>query len=117
MIGPSTRAITVMVANGTADPLFDSDWEFRRLPFDAVVSVSSISTALGVLRQVTLGTDAQGNESPVMAGGTAGVFVQNKDDFDTFLGSAGDQIRIRYRETIAGTPSVMTVVKIQPIQG
>ncbi len=115
MIGPSTRVITVMVANGTADPLFDSDWTFRRLPFNALVSISSISTAVGVVRQVTLGSDTQGEESPVQGGGTAGTFVQNKDDFDSFLGSAGDQIRIRYRETAAGTPSVMTVIRIQPL--
>ena len=116
-MGPTLRRVTTMSANGTADPIQDADWIFRRLPFDAAIAIADDTTGAAgtVLRQVTIGSDVQAQESPVSAGGTAGVFPNQDADFDGYVGARGDQIRVVYRETAAATPSVNTVVKLTPL--
>ena len=115
MLGPTFRRTTALAANATADPLFDGDWQFRRLPFNAMIQVIDNCTTVDVVRQVVVGSDQQGQEAPCTGGGTAGVFDNNKDNADVFLGAAGDQIRVIYRETAGAAATVNTVVRLQPI--
>ena len=116
-MGPTLRRVTAMTANGTADPIQDADWIYRRLPFNASIAIADDTTGASgtVLRQVTIGSDVQGQEAPVSAGGTAGVFPNQEADFDGYVGAIGDQIRVVYRETAGATPSVNTVIKLTPI--
>lgn len=118
-MGPSFRRTTVMVASSAADPINDSPaWIYSRLPFAAAISFAIVNTgaASGVLMTFVIGSDTQlGPEFPVPVGGTAGVFPNQDGDFMQFLGAAGDKLTLLLRETAAATPSVMTVINLQPL--
>jgi hypothetical protein len=104
---------TLMTANGTASPLSGSQYEF--LPFDARVEIAMTSSVVSqVLATVYSGSDVLMEEGPV-AFATLGQQPKYPDDFllvDDAL--AGDRLKILLREFAAGTPTVMTVVRITP---
>jgi hypothetical protein len=112
---PTFRRVTTMTANGTATPLQDAAWTYRRLPFAAAVQVWQKSTDANVVAQIVIGSDEVQQESPVGGGGTAGTFPDQLPLLDTYYGQQGDEIRIGLRETAGGTPSVNTLVIITPI--
>jgi hypothetical protein len=101
---------TVMTASGTATPLSGNQYEY--LPFDAFVEIAVQASATGVLATVYSGSDVLMEEGPTQIG-TINVSPKYPDDF--FLHDeavAGDRLSVRLRETAAGTPTVMTSVKI-----
>lgn len=112
---PIFRDTVAMTANGTATPLQDDTWNYRVLPWPARIGFASICTDANVLQQVTVGSDVQLQESPVPAGGTAGQFPTEVAQFQEFFGDPGDEIVVKYRETAGGTPSVMTVIMVEPL--
>jgi len=111
-MGPTKRIVTALTANATADPIESADWIYRRLPWAAMVEIALVATTANVVYAVVIGADEQAQESPVPAGGVAGVYPKEVADFDQFLGAAGDQIRIRLRETGGAVATVNTVVKL-----
>ncbi len=110
---PLIRVTQLMTANGTADPLSGSQYEF--LPWPAVVRIAMVSTTTGVVATVSSGSDILQEEGPVGGGGTIGVFP-DRENFDLEdVAAAGDRLKIGLRETAAGTPSVMILVDLTPL--
>jgi len=111
---PSFYFSQLMGASGSATPL--DGWQYIYLPWPAEVKILMRSTAVGVVQTVTSGSETIVEESPVQAGGTIGV---TPSPLNTpvigWLGAAGDLLKIRLRETIAGTPTVDGVIEVTPL--
>lgn len=80
-----------------------SEWKYKYLPYDCIVEIIHRATQAGGVVQITSGSDEIQQESPVSAGGTAGVLTGRLNvEPVTFRGKSGDLIIIKYRNT-AGT--------------
>lgn len=111
---PTFRYSTLMVANGTADPL--QDWQYRYLPWPARIEHLNRSTLANVVQTITSGSETIVEESPVQAGGTIGVTPSPLNTpADAWNGAAGDLIKVRLRETAAGAPTVDGVIEVTPL--
>lgn len=94
-----------LAAGAQANPLDTAgqEWKYKYLPYDCICEVIHRATAVGVVVQVTAGSDEIQQSSPVSAGGTAGVLTGRLNTEPlTFKGKAGDLVMINYRNTTAG---------------
>lgn len=118
MVGPvffDTRALT---ANQLIDVVNARSWLYRRLPWPALIAIAANMTgaAGSVGLTVILGSDTQiGPDMPVPAGGTAGVFPDQSQSFSELQGAAGDLVVVQYREQAGATPTVNTILRLQPL--
>ena len=104
---------TVLAANGTANPLSGSQYEY--LPFPARIEVANSTDATGVLATVSSGSDVLMEEGPVQVG-TINVQPKYPDDFFLEdLAAAGDRLKVLLRDTSGAQRIVMTAVKISPL--
>jgi len=111
---PTFRYTQLMTANGTADPL--QNWQYRYLPYPARIEHLNDATTVGVVKTVTSGSETIVEESPVQGGGTLGVTPSPLNtSADSWIGAAGDLIKIALRETLAGTPTVNGVIEVTPL--
>jgi len=111
---PTFRYTQVMTANGTADPL--QNWQYRYLPYPARIEHLNDATTTAVVKTVTSGSETIVEESPVQGGGVAGVTPSPLNtSADSWIGAAGDLIKIALRETAAGTPTVNGVIEVSPL--
>jgi len=111
---PSFTFSTALVANGTLRPL--EGWQYEYLPWPAEVQVLARATAVGVVNTFTSGSETIVEESPVQAGGTAGVIPSSLNTpVQGWIGAAGDRVKLNFRETIGGTPTVDGIIEIQPL--
>jgi len=114
-LGPTFRNTQTMVANATVRPLQDNAWIYRVLPLAAVIWFNLEATAVGVVFTLSAGSDIQaGPDQPVQSGATVGVFQQDNNLYDQYLGSPGDEISLTIRETVGGTPDINLVVRLEP---
>lgn len=99
-------AWSLALTTGTSGNPLDvagTEWKYKYAPYDAIVEVIHRATQAGGVVQITAGSDEIQQESPVSAGGTAGVMTGRLNvEPVTFRVKAGDLIIIRYRNT-AGT--------------
>lgn len=111
---PDITFSTAMTANQTGlRPL--ANWRFRRLPYDALVTMLLRATTTGARFSVLSGTTEVVQRSPVQGGGTAGVTpVPNTTPLYQFYGAAGDEIDLAIDEVSAGTPTVDGWVNYEP---
>lgn len=111
---PNLIFSTLMTANGTALPL--DGWQYQYLPWPAEVTLLYRSTTTGVVAAVTSGSETIVEESPAQAGGTIGV---TPSPLNTpvigWHAAAGDLLKVRLRETAAGTPTVDGVIEVLPL--
>ena len=111
---PSFTFSTAMVANGTLRPL--EGWQYEYLPWPAEVQVLARATATGVVAVYTSGSETIVEESPVQSGGTAGVIPSSLNTpIQGWIAAAGDRLKLNFRETAAGTPTVDGIIEIQPL--
>lgn len=91
-------------------------WQFEYLPWPAVVKL--LVRATGVSARITVYTGSQTiqERSPVQAGGTIGV---TPNDFTTapttFVGAAGDRLKLAIDEVAAATPTIDGVCIVEPL--
>lgn len=118
-MGPVFRDTRTLGANATVDVVSARDWIYRRLPWPAQIALAYDADATGVEVAVIIGSDVQvGPEDPVPAGGTAGVFPNQDQDFQALLGAQGDLIKVQYTETTGvATTDVNTVIRLNPLVG
>jgi len=118
-LGPVFRNTQTLGALATVRPLQDNAWIYRVLPFAAVIWFSLESDAVGQVYTLSAGSDIQaGPDSPVQSGATAGVFQNDNNFFDQYLGSAGDEISLTIRETAnVATSDINLVVRLEPAGG
>jgi len=75
-------------------------WKYQYAPYDAIIEVLHRATAVGMVVQITAGSDEVMQESPVSAGGTAGILTGRLNvEPVTFRVKAGDLIQLNYRNT------------------
>ncbi len=115
-LGPVFRNTQTLAALATVRPFQDTSWIYRILPFAAVIFLSLEADAVGLVATFQAGSDVQlGPDSPVQSGATAGVFQNDIDNFDQYLGSPGDEIMMTIRETTnVATTDLNMVARLQP---
>lgn len=110
---PTIMTRTVLAANGTANPLSGSQYEY--LPFPAYLEFGIVTDAAGVLETITSGSDVLLEEAPV------GIRTINTgpiypDDFMvTDYAAAGDRLKVQLRDTSGAQRVVMCALKITPL--
>ncbi len=115
-LGPIFRNTQTLGALATVRPLQDNAWIYRVLPFMAIVWFSLEADATGIVYTFSAGSDVQaGPDSPVQSGATAGVFQNDNNLFDQYLGSMGDELSLTIRETAnVATTDINLVVRLEP---
>ena len=115
-LGPVFRNTQTLAALATVRPMQDNAWIYRVLPFAAVVWFSLEADAVGVVYMFSAGSDIQaGPEEPVQSGAVAGVFQNDNNFFDQYLGSPGDELQLVIRETSnVATTDINLVVRLEP---
>lgn len=88
-----------IAANATTRPLQDDAWQYRRLPFAALVEMAIIATAIGLVYTFYSGTDTLAQEQPVGAGGTDGVMPDFDKPMHEDLAAPFDELSLIIRET------------------
>jgi len=115
-MGPTFKRTTVMVANGTAQPLqLAPAWQHRYPAGPCMLEYTLVATTAGVEYEVTSGSEVLIQRGPVSSGGTAGVYPAFQDNKDQIGVYAGQEIAFTYFEILAGTPSVMLEIHLNPI--
>lgn len=111
---PDFFASTAMTANQSdVRPL--ANWQFRRLPYRAVVTILQRATTTGVRQTIFSGSQTIVQRSPVQGGGTAGVTPSPLNTpVIQFIGDQGDEIIISNDEVSAGTPTFDLWVNVEP---
>lgn len=97
------------------DPL--SSWQFRQNPYQlARVTLLINATTAGVRCMAFSGNVTALQESPVQAGGTAGV-VPNPLSTKAFewIAAWNDMQSLNIDEVLGGTPTVNGVIEIEPL--
>jgi len=96
------------------DPLVN--WQYRYLPWPATVTVLSRSLLVGMLNTLTSGSETIVEESPVQAGGTAGVTPSPLNTpADEWVAAAGDLLKLNFRNTNAGINGLDGVISVEPL--
>lgn len=111
---PYFTASGSIAAGATAYPL--ANWQFRQPNFPAVLEILVNATGQGIVHGLTTGAESivQG-ESPVSAGGTAGVLparINSEAIVDGIL--AGEEIVHALRNTTAGALTYNAVYVLTP---
>ena len=115
-MGPVFSRQTLMVGNGTAQPLQTVPaWQHRILAIDSLIEYALVSTDVNVAYEATLGSAVEVQRSPVSGGGTIGVFPNFEDTKKTIVGAAGDELAFTFFELAGGTPSVMLEIHLTPL--
>lgn len=111
---PLIQIREVMTANGTAEPLSGSQYEY--LPWPARVEIAlNASAAAQVVATVSSGAETLQEEATVQVVTTANVPPPFDQPQLVDVAAAGDRLKIRLRETAGATPTVFGWVRIQPL--
>jgi len=105
----------VSIAAGTVNDNLLSNSQFEFLPYDASLEFGINGDANGqeVIVDVYSGQDVLAESMPLNSQARAPVYP---DDFDlTDVAAAGERLKIRARNTGAGTHVVFTAVRITPL--
>ncbi len=115
-LGPVFRNTQQLAALATGRPLQDNAWIYRVLPFMAIVWFALEADATGIVYTFSAGSDIQaGPDAPVQSGATAGVFQQDNNMFDQYLGGPGDELALQIRETAnVATTDINLVIRLEP---
>jgi hypothetical protein len=105
---------TAMTANQLGlNPL--SGWQYEFLPWPAHVILLVRSSTTGNRMTVYSGSETIQERSPVQGGGTAGVTPSELNTpAISFIGAAGDRLKLAIDEVLAGTPTVDGVIIVNP---
>lgn len=110
---PSFTWTQSIAAGATFDPIDSAGWMYRYLPYAAVIELITNATAVGVVVGITFGSDTIQQESPVSAGGTAGVIPSRLNiEPITEKGQPSDLLRVTYRNTTAGAVTVNGIIQL-----
>ena len=111
---PTFRYSILFVASTTRQPL--TGWQYEYLPWPARITHLVRSTTAGNVVVITSGSETIVEESPVQGGGTIGDTPSPLNTTaDTWIGAAGDRLKVSIREILAGTPTVDGVIEVEPL--
>jgi len=101
-------------ANATVTPL--TGWQYVYLPWPAEVTVMARATAVDMVQTYTSGSETIVEESPVQAGGTAGVTpAPLNTPVQGWQAAAGDLLKLTYRNTTAAAIRVDGIIEVVPL--
>jgi hypothetical protein len=105
---------TAMTANQLGlNPL--SGWQYEFLPWPGHVILLVRSSTTGNRMTVYSGSETIQERSPVQGGGTAGVTPSELNTpAISFIGAAGDRLKLAIDEVAGGTPTVDGVIIVNP---
>jgi hypothetical protein len=105
---------TAMTANQLGlNPL--SGWQYEFLPWPAHVILLVRSTTTGNRMTVYSGSETIQERSPVQGGGTAGTTPSELNTpAISFIGAAGDRLKLAIDEVAGGTPTIDGVIIVNP---
>ena len=111
---PQLSFSTLFTANQLGvNPL--SGWQYEYLPWPAQIIILLRSTTTGSRVTVYSGSETIQERSPVQAGGTIGVTPSELNTAAiSFLGAAGDRLKLVLDEVAGGTPTVDGLVIANP---
>lgn len=108
---PQFTFTTTIAAGATYTPL--SGWQYEYLPYPAFVEIGVNAAAVGVVATISSGSDVLQEESPVQAGGTAGVIPSPLNTpYLTDEAAAGDRLKISMRNTTGAGVAVNGICKV-----
>jgi len=111
---PSFTFTQSVAANATFEPL--TGWQYVYLPWPAEVTVMARAAAVDMVRTYTSGSETIVEESPVQAGGTAGVTPSALNTpVEGWHAAAGDLLKLRYRNTTGSAIALDGIIEIQPL--
>lgn len=117
MTGPVSFKWSASVAAGALFFPLDQ-WQQEFPESDVMVELLSRSTAVGMVETLTSGTDTLLEESPVQAGGTAGV-IPSRLNTEPFISKSlkGKRLKHKYRNPTGGAITVDGIITITPLRG
>ena len=93
-----------------------SGWQYEYIPYPAAVKVLIRATTAGARVTIYTGSETIQERSPVQGGGTAGV---TPSELNTppiiFHAAQGDRLKLAVDEVLAGTPTIDTLIIIDPL--
>jgi hypothetical protein len=111
---PSFTFSASIAAGATFEPL--TGWQYQYLPWPAEVTVLARAVAIAVVNTYTSGSETIVEESPVQAGGTAGVIPSPLNTpVQGWIAAAGDLLKLRYRNTSGAAIVVDGIIEVQPL--
>lgn len=104
-----------VAAGATFLPL--DGWQYEYAPFPCLVEIFQRATAVGMVATITSGSDTLQEESPIQAGGTAGVTPNrlNTEAVSDYA-AGGDRLKIRDRNTSGGAVTVDGMIILTAIR-
>ena len=111
---PQKNFSGALTPGATNDNIF-SNWQYQYLPWPARLKLLVRATAATLLVTVTSGSETIAEESPVQAGGTAGVTPAELNTPPVVWdAAAGDFIKVKVRSTDASPQTVDAVIYAFP---
>lgn len=108
---PSFTFSSSVAAGATFRPL--DGWQYEYLPWPAEVSVLARATAVAMVAVFTSGSETIKEESPVQAGGTAGVIPSPLNTpVEGWHAAGGDRLKLAFRNTSGGAITVDGIIEI-----
>ena len=114
MLGPVSFTWTQSVAAGAIFLPLDG-WQYEFAPFGGALEVITDATAVGMVLTLTAAGDTIVEESPIKAGGTAGV-IPSALNTSAYVGRVkkGDRLKIKVRNTTAGAVTSNGIATLVP---
>jgi len=114
MAGPVSFTWTSSVAAGAIFLPLDG-WQYEFAPFSGAIEVIADATAVGMVATVTCGGDTIVEESPVKAGGTAGV-IPSALNTSVYVGQMrkGERLKVKIRNTSGGAVTSNGIATLVP---
>jgi len=111
---PSFTFSQSIAAGATFNPLVG--WQYQYLPWPAEVTVLARAVAIAMVNTYTSGSETIVEESPVQAGGTAGVIPSPLNTpVQGWIAAAGDLLKLNYRNTSGAAINVDGIIEIVPL--
>jgi len=111
---PSFTFSQLVLTGATFRPL--EGWQYQYLPWPAEVTVLARATAIDMVNVYTSGSETIVEESPVQAGGTAGVIPSALNTpVQGWHAAAGDLLKLQYRNTSGGSITVDGIIEVLPL--
>lgn len=118
---PSGTPVTFLwsqsiAAGATFNPL--TDWQYETPDFAGMVEIFSRATAVGLVETISSAGETLKQESPVQAGGTAGL-TPSRLNTEPVVGKAAplQKIRVGYRNPTGGAITVDGQIILTPVGG
>lgn len=105
-----------IAAGATFNPL--TDWQYETPDFPGMVEIFSRATAVGLVETISSAGETLKQESPVQAGGTAGL-TPSRLNTEPVVGKAAplQKIRVGYRNPTGGAITVDGQIILTPLGG